>query len=355
MPVIRKREAIVLNQDQMQKLQRILSSKTGPRSAVVRARVLLRYNRGEPIKAIARQEGVSRPTVQLCIDKALSGGIETALQDLSRTGRPRSVTPDGRAWVMQLACSRPTDHGYQAEIWTLSQLTAHVKKHARQAGHEVLEHASKYIIRRIIKESSQSPHNVAYYFDRESLEARDGIASVLTVFKEVELFHEPGATLLTALAPSITAALAPEPHSHPLWFKDHEKKRLGAVSLMVGIDLLDGRVIALVQNQSRRTQLDEFLKIVDGHYPSNRRIRIVPGGGATASSRNNMKILKSYPNRFELDALRGEGLWLNLLEVFFTRMITSFLRSLRVKSKEELMKCMNQYLDEINLLTIVDR
>jgi transposase len=363
MPVTRKREAIVLSEEQIQRLQRILSSKNGSRSAIVRARVLLRYTRGEPIKAIARQEGVSRPTVQLCIDKALSGGIETAIQDLSRPGRPRSVTTEGRAWVMQLACLKPIDLGYHSEVWTLSQLTAHVKKHALQAGHEALEHASKYMIRRTIKESPHSPHNVAYYFDKESLEASEGVVSVLLVTKQIELFQDVGPLSPTGQtqwkdhtgtgkAPQtfqITADLASEPHSHPLWFRNHERQRLGLVGLMAGIDLLDGRVIALLQNKSRGNRVGEFLKIVDGCYPSNRQLRIVPGSGVATPSRSNMKALKDYPNRFELDQLRSDRLWLNLLEVLFTRMITSFLRSIRVPSKKELIDRVNQYLDEINL------
>jgi hypothetical protein len=190
MSVTQKREAIALSEEQIQRLQRILSSKTGSRSAIVRARVLLRYTRGEAIKAIARKEGITRPTVQLCIDKALSGGIETAIQDLPRSGRRPVVTTEGKAWVMQLACSKPTDHGYKSQVWTLSQLTAHVRKHAREAGHVSLECASKYMIRRIIKESPDRPHNVAYYFDRQSLEACEETASVLIVLKEIELFHE---------------------------------------------------------------------------------------------------------------------------------------------------------------------
>jgi transposase len=173
MPVSQKREAIALNEEQIQRLQRILSSKNGSRSAVVRARVLLRYTRGEAIRAIARKEGITRPTVQLCIDKALCGGIETAIQDLPRSGRPPVVTTEGKAWVMQLACSKPMEHGYKSEVWTLSQLTAHVRKQAREEGYISLERASKYMIRRIIKESPDCPHNVAYYFDRQSLQVRE--------------------------------------------------------------------------------------------------------------------------------------------------------------------------------------
>jgi hypothetical protein len=369
MSVTKKREAIALSEDQIQRLQRILSSPNGSRSAVVRARVLLRYTRGEAIKAIARKEGITRPTVQLCIDKALSGGIETAIQDLSRPGRPPVIATEDKAWVMQLACSNPIEHEYKSEVWTLSRLTDHVRKHARAAGHVSLERASKYMIRRIIKESPDSPHNVAYYFDRQSLEGSEETASVLIVVKEILLFREnvadkpPGQAGMgehegarkVAQATYISTDLASEPNSHPLWFQNNDCKRVGAVNLMAAIDLNDGRVLGLVWNKNRGSRFGEFLEFVNSHYPSDWRIRIVPGDGSAAASRNTIKALKFYPNRLELDEPHSEGLRLNLVQVFFTRMLTSFLRSLRMKSSAEFMDKMNQYLEEINLFTIVDR
>ncbi len=365
MQATRRREAIVLSEEQIRKLERILCSRNSSRSTIVRARVLLRYTRGEAIKAIARSEGISRPTVQLCIDKALSGGIETAIQDLVRPGRPRTVTPEGRAWIMQLACSRPNNYGYPGEIWTLSRLAAHVRSHALRAGHGCLENAPKYIIRRIIKESSHCPHNVAYYFDKESLAPREGTTSLLLVTKKVQLFQKNSPPPTTddpewegrksGMANEgfdLVADLAPEQEWHPLWYKRHEQKQLSTVNLTAGIDLLDGRVIALVHNKNERGEVGNFLKTIDACYPSTWRIRIVPGTGVAASSRTSMKALKDYPNRFELDEQDSEGRWLILLEVFFTRMITSFLRSLRVKSQSELIDRINQYLDEINLFTL---
>lgn len=369
MQATRRREAIVLSEEQVRKLERILCSRNSSRSTIVRARVLLRYTRGEAIKAIARSEGISRPTVQLCIDKALSGGIETAIQDLVRPGRPRTVTPEGRAWIMQLACSRPNNYGYPGEIWTLSRLTAHVKSHALRAGHGCLEHASKYIIRRIIKEASDIPHNVAHYFDSESQEASEGMASVLTFFQEVELFEEAPTALpilprlsadraedgTSSPSAAIVAMLAPKSDLPPLSFQGRERKRLETIALMAGIDLSDGRIIAVVHPKVTHYRVDEFFQTLDGHYPLTWRVKIIPSSGTTASSRSNMKLLKKYPNRFELDELHSEGLWLRLLEVFFTRMITSFLRSIRVHSTAEFIARMNQYLEESNLLTIVER
>ncbi len=68
-----------------------------------------------------------------------------------------------------------------------------------------------------------------------------------------------------------------------------------------------------------------------------------------------MKVLKHYPNRFELDGLRSDDLWLNLPEVFTTRMITSFLSPLQATSRAEFSARMNHYLDEFNLLTAINR
>ena len=143
MPVFRKRDPLVLGEEQIRRLQAIQSSRNISRSTLVRARILLRYVRNESISEIARREGVTRPTVQLCIDKALSGGVETAIRDLSRPGRPSSVTAEDKAWVMHLACAKPTAYGEAKDLWTLSQLTDYVQKHALETGHFSLEGVQK--------------------------------------------------------------------------------------------------------------------------------------------------------------------------------------------------------------------
>ncbi len=370
MSVALKRKAIVLSEEETQRLQRIMSSRNGPRSAVVRARMLLRYNRGETISAIARREGVTRPTVQLCIDKALSGGIDAAIQDLCRPGRPPVVTTEDKAWVMELACSSPTEHGYDSEVWMLSQLTKHIRYYALRNGHPSLQKVSKTLVRNIIKESSNSPHNVAYYFDKHSLQPREGVASILIIAREIQLFRQSspaiplrqtgiedlqGTGTFTWTNTVMTADLTPGPNSHPLWFQNNHRAPTDSVALTAGIDLHDGRIIALVQDQSNSERLDELLKLVDNYYPSDWRIRMVPGNGTTAASRVNMQAFKAYPNRFEVDDARTDGLLLNLVEVFFARMVKSFLRTVRVISKAEFINRMNGYLDEINLFAVANR
>jgi len=47
------------------------------------------------------------------------------------------------------------------------------------------------------------------------------------------------------------------------------------------------------------------------------------------------------------------ALWLNIIECFFSKMTRSFLRSMRVSSKEELKKRILKYIDKVNQMSVV--
>ncbi len=113
----------------------------------------------------------------------------------------------------------------------------------------------------------------------------------------------------------------------------HRGKQLRRAVFMAGIDLSHGRIITQVHPKGTIHRLVEFLRVVDEQYPPNLRIGILRGTDTTASPRRHMKVLKHYPNRFELDGLRSDDLRLKLPEVFSTRMITSFLRPLQANSR----------------------
>ena len=108
MPFPRKRSALVLAEKDVQLLENLAASRTEPFSRVKRAKMLLAYARGQSVSSIARKEQTDRPVVERCVDKALSGGIMTALQDLARSGRPPLITDEDKAWVIHLACSKPS-------------------------------------------------------------------------------------------------------------------------------------------------------------------------------------------------------------------------------------------------------
>nr|MDQ3622410.1 IS630 family transposase [Verrucomicrobiota bacterium] len=72
--------------------------------------------------------------------------------------------------VVHLACTKPKELGYAAELWTRSALAAHVRKNAQTAGHPSLRRAAKSTVQRILAEQALQPHKVKYYLEKRDPE-----------------------------------------------------------------------------------------------------------------------------------------------------------------------------------------
>jgi len=116
MPRKSQRPKLQLDEGQRQELQKISQSRTTPIREVQRAGVLLKYDDGEAISSIKKEINVSRPTVYKWIEKALAAGIETGLKDKYHRPKNPIITEEAKAWVVNLACTKPKDHGYADEI-----------------------------------------------------------------------------------------------------------------------------------------------------------------------------------------------------------------------------------------------
>jgi transposase len=302
--------------------------------------------------------------VERCVDKALSGGIMTALRDLQRSGRPRVITDEDKAWVMHLACSKPSDFGYAAERWTVSQLATHIRQHAVEKGYSALARMSKSGVHKILSEADLKPHKTAYYLERRDERFDEKMAQLLLVYKEVQQTKQgndqgkhtvlcydekPGIQAIANRGPD----LAPVARKYPTWARDHEYKRHGTLSLLAGIDLYDGHILGLVRDRHRSREFIEFLALADTYYPLDWRIRMILDNHSSHLSKETMNWLKGKPNRFEFIYTPKHGSWLNLIEAFFSKMTRAFLRSLRVKSKAEAKHRIEKYLDEVNTAPVV--
>ena len=100
-------------------LKSLSKMRTIQAQVVDRARILLYKAEGIPYDEIAARLNVSKRTVRLCISKYNEGGIENALFDAKRSGRPSEILDDAKAWILNIACQRPVDLGYSQELWTL--------------------------------------------------------------------------------------------------------------------------------------------------------------------------------------------------------------------------------------------
>src|SRR6202022_260122 len=121
---------------------------------------------GETIAQIARAVGMTRKSVGKWVGKALAVGSLAALKDAYHRPREPAITEDAKAWVVHLACSKPKDLGYAAQVWTRSALARHVRKHAVEAGYPSLARAAKATVHRILAEPPLHPEKVRYYLKR---------------------------------------------------------------------------------------------------------------------------------------------------------------------------------------------
>jgi len=364
MPFTSKRSPLVLEEKEIVYLQGLAASRSEPHAKVQRAKILLAYNGGATISSIARREQTDRPVVERCVDKALSGGIMTALKDLARSGRPAKISDEDKAWVIHLACNKPVDYGYAAERWTISQLAKHIREHAVQHGYPALSRLGKSGLHNILSQAQLKPHKTTYYLEKRDDQFEAKMAQLLIVYKQIEQAREGiGPEKHTVLSydekPGIQAIenlavdLAPVAGKYAGWARDHQYRRHGTLSLLAGIDLYDGHVLGLVRERHRSSEFIEFLELCDGHYPADWRLRIILDNHSSHVSKETMQWLKGKPNRFEFVYTPKHGSWLNLVEMFFSKMTRAFLRSLRVKSKEELAQRINQYLAEVNADPVV--
>lgn len=368
MPFESRRAKLSLTDAEHAELSRLCRSRTVPAARVERAAMLLAYAAGDSISAIAKARETNRPKVERCVDKALQLGVMTALIDLPRSGRRPEITPEARTWLIDLACQKPKNLGYSYELWTTALLAKHARDHCSAAGHPSLAKLSRGTVSKILSRSETRPHKIRYYLERRDPEFEQKMAQVLFVYKEVKLLREAGKDVSAMIAilsydekPGIQAIentapdLPPEPGKHPELARDYEYVRHGTVSLMAGIDLLDGKVHGQVVDRHRSREFVVFLKMLEQSYPSTAKIRIILDNHSAHKSKETRAYLATVPNRFEFIFTPTHGSWLNLIETFFAKMTKSMLRGIRVSSKQELKDRINLYLSEVNESPVVFR
>ena len=367
----RKASVITLSDEDRSYLETQTKARTIQAQTVMRARILLLKADGLSIDAIADKVDMNRKSIMLCINKYLEGGVENALFDAPGRGRNAEITDDEKAWIINIACQKPVDLGYSAEVWTRALLTKHINKFAEGAGHIRLSTVSQSKVRTILEEADIKPNKITYYCENRDPDFDQKMHNVLLVYKQLSLqFDEHGQLLpldedgqvvhvlsydekpgIQATANTSEDLLPAE--NHRTINRDYEYKRLGTVALLAGIDLQTGEAIPLVRDRHSSKEYVEFLSLLDAKYPKGDKIRLVLDNLKVHTSEETRKYLAKVPGRFEFVFTPKHGSWLNLVEGFFSKLTRQFLKGIRVKTKEELVERIYKYFDEVNADPVV--
>ena len=362
---------IELSHDEQDYLTSLIKTRTLQAQVVDRARILLWKSEARSDKSIADSLGISVNTVRRCIDQYLSGGTNLALFDEERSGRPPEITDDAKAWITSIACQKPCELGYAAELWTLAALHKHIQIHAEQAGYPRLKTVTKPWLQKYLKKMDIKPFKIKYYLERKDPDFENKMHEVLIVYKQVEMqFDENGNIIIPGDGhimhtvsydekPGIQAIANKYPDHNPteengFLRRDYEYVRKGTLSLLAGIDLLTGEAIPLVSASHKSSDFINFLKILDEKYPEGDSIRLILDNHSAHTSKETKRYLATLPEgRFVFVFTPTHTSWLNMIESFFSKMTKQMLKGIRVASKEELSERIYQYFDEINAEPVV--
>ena len=367
----RKTTVIALSPEERSYLETQTKARTIQAQTVSRARILLLKADGLSVDSIADKLDMNRKSVIHCINKFKIGGVENALFDAPGRGRNAEITDDEKAWIINIACQKPVDLGYSAEVWTRALLTKHINKFAEEAGHIRLSTISQSKVRTILEEAEIKPNKITYYCENRDPDFDQKMHNVLLVYKQLSLqFDENGQLLPFSEDDQVVHVLSydekpgiqaianttddlPPDKDHKTISRDYEYKRLGTVSLLAGIDLQTGEAIPLVRDRHSSKEYIEFLQLLDAKYPKEDKIRLVLDNLKVHTSEETRKYLATIPGRFEFVFTPKHGSWLNLVEGFFSKLTRQSLKGIRVKTKEELVERIYKYFEEINAAPVV--
>ena len=358
-----------LDDNHRAELEKLANSGMTPVLIAQRAKILLLKDAGKSATSIADEVGVSRHTAELWIKKYRTCSEEDSIEDLLNVskgrGRKEEITGEAKTWLISVACTQPKDFGYAAETWTTKALTEHINKTAAAEGFDRLTTITESGVYRILNKSKIKPFRIQYYCERRDPDFDEKMHNVLLVYKQIEMqFDEDGNLLpfdenevvhvvsydekpgIQAIA-NVADDLPPTEENGTIK-RDYEYKRLGTVSLLAGIDLQTGEAIPLVSDSHNSSDYINFLKILDAKYPKGDSIRLVLDNLKVHKAKKVIEYLSTVEGRFEFVFTPKHASWLNLVESFFSKMTKQMLKGIRVKSKEELIRRIYTYFDEIN-------
>ena len=246
-----------------------------------------------------------------------------------------------------------------------------------EKGYPSLKKIQKGTICKLLQKTNLKPFKVKYYLDSKDPHFEEKMTQVLLQYKKVQLQLEkqeeekesnslcpvktsPQKQEWTVVSydekPGVQCIETKGQTNFPLSChganthisRDYEYIRHGTLSLLSGIDLLTGHVHMQIKERHRSKEFVEFLEELDAYYEPNVKIEIILDNHSVHTSKETRMYLKEHTDRFEFTFTPTHGSWLNMIEMFFSKMERCFLKHLRVKSKDEFIKRMTAYIEELN-------
>lgn len=321
-------EVTVADKEQLLTMSRSLKLE---KRYVERAEIILLSEKGLPMNDIVEQTRLSKPVVNKWRQRFRQYGID-GLKDAPRSGKPRTVTPEQQAMVIDKACSKP-EGGYTN--WSQQRI-------ADEVG------ISQSKVFQILKQADLKPHKIEYWCGKpKDPEFEEKMTKI------VGLYMSPPENALVICVDEKTQIQALDRTQPELPLKAGNPKRQtatykrnGTVSLIAALAVHSGEITAKTMESNNAENFLKFLKTLDRKY-RNKKLHII-ADNLSIHKHKDVKKWLAGKRKIHLHFTPTYSSWLNQVEIWFNILTKDVVKGGIWQSSEQLASQLMEYINTYN-------
>src|SRR5882672_7892162 len=322
--------ALSVDDDAKRQLESLVRSGTTPQGVAQKCRVILLAQEGMSNRSIAKQLGLSRPTVIAARATFGAGGVQALTAKATRNRPRRTLTPELEKKILDATLKTRTPDATQ---WTVRTLAKHLR-------------VSRMMVHRVWQRFDVQPHRVEKFKLSNDPKFEEKVRDIVGLY-----LNPPDRALVLCVdeksqiqALDRTAPILPLRPGLPER-QTHDYKRHGTTTLFAAFNILNGKVIGSCLPRHRGKEFLKFLNQVEKEVPRDLDVHIVLDNYSTHKSAEVQRWLKPKKRcRFHFHFTPTSSSWLNQVERFFGLITERMIRRGTFHSVEELERAIYDWL-----------
>jgi len=326
-----KTKRIELSEVEREELKRISRSQKAENRIVTRAKIILHSSEENTYETIMQLTNQSRGSVAKWRSRFIKHGL-TGLNDLPRSGKPKVITAEQEAMVIEKACSKPEDNYTN---WSQRRI-------AKQVG------ISQTKVQNILSQADLKPHKTDYWCGKSpDPEFETKMTEI------VGLYINPPENALVLCVNEKTQIQALDRTQPELPIRSGNAKRQtttykrnGVVSLIAALSVHQGEITAKAIESNNAINFLGFLKSLEKKY-YKKDLHIIVDNLAIHKHKDVKRWLSKKEN-IKIHYTPTYSSWLNQIEIWFNILTKDVLKGGIWKSKQQLVKQIIEYIKTYN-------
>jgi transposase len=296
------------------------------------SRIILLAAQGMSNRQIAREVGVSRPTVIKCRERFAADGCAGLTEVRAGRGRKPTIGP---AKVKEIVHATLHTKPQGATHWSCRSMA-------------IAQGVSKATVQRIWEAHGLEPHRVQTF----KLSRDPHFVEKLTDVVGLYLNPPDKAVVLCIDEKSQIQALDRTQPGLPMkkgrcGTMTHDYKRNGTTTLFAALNVLEGSVIGDCMPRHRNQEFLKFLRRLDREFPRELDLHMILDNYGSHKHPNVKKWLSKH-QRFHPHFIPTSSSWLNLVECWFAQLTNKRIRRGAFRSVPELIAAIQEFVQTHN-------